>query len=94
VRTVYRICPFRAAILLAAACAVAGITANGQQGPVTIQVEVKPSPAEKQAKLPAKATDASDVVVWLKPLDEAGKASADAETPAKKLQLVQRNKSF
>ena len=93
-RTVYRICPFRAAILLAAACAVAGITANGQQGPVTIQVEVKPSPAEKQAKLPAKATDASDVVVWLKPLDEAGKASADAETPAKKLQLVQRNKSF
>jgi plastocyanin len=93
VRTTYRIRAFRAAILLGAAFAVTGIAANGQQGPVTIQVEVKPGTAEKQAKA-VKATDASDVVVWLKPLDEAGKTAADAEVPAKKLQVVQRNKSF
>jgi len=64
-----------------------------QDKPVTVQVQVvkraKGTPAGATVKADA-GTNASDVAVWLTPLDESAGAAAAKQIP----QLIQRNKSF
>ena len=68
----------------------AAIATSGGQAPVTAQVEIsKPGSAQTAT---GNAGDASDVVVWLSPLEaSAGPPSVSSGRPP---QLVQRNKAF
>ena len=68
--------------------------AGAQRAPVTAQVELVQKKGEAQAASTGKLPDASNVVVWLSPADEAGRRAA-AQAPAHPApQLVQKNKSF
>jgi plastocyanin len=58
--------------------------AKGEQNTVTAHEE----------KTSSGPTDASNVVVWLKPLDHTGAQVVPAQQDRKRMQLVQRNKSF
>jgi plastocyanin len=74
-------------------CAITA-PAGAQHAPVTAQVEVTQNKGEVRAASAGKLTDASNVVVWLMPADEAGRRAA-ARLPARPTpQLVQKNKSF
>ncbi len=81
----------RIAISLAALCLWAGAIASWAQAPsVTGQVEIVKRSGSQTLAAGASA-DASDVVVWLSPLDRAAEPPYDsAHTP----QLTQRNKAF
>jgi plastocyanin len=74
------------------ACAV--IPARGQNNAVTMRIAVQSLAAAKQEKSVKIAVDASDVVVWLKPLDPAAKSELQDTSDPKKFRLVQHNKSF
>ena len=79
-----------AAAILCLACGI--VSTWAQQSPVTVQVEV----AKRAAGASSAATplaDASNVVVWLSPLDRAAGAPA-AMDAAHRPQLVQHNKAF
>ncbi len=67
--------------------------ASGQQNTVTAHVEIRKKAGDKQEP-PNSASDASNVVIWLKPLDHAVTEVVPAESGRKRMQLVQRNKSF
>ena len=80
------------AVLAVLACG--GVPTRGQNNDVTIRMAVQRQAATKVDK-PAKATvDASDIVVWLKPLDPVAKSEAMDASHQKKIQLVQHNKTF
>jgi plastocyanin len=81
-----------AAALVVLACS--GIPARGQNNAVTIHMAVRSQAAAKQEKSAKTAVDASDIVVWLKPLDSAAKSEQQNTSNPKKFQLVQHNKSF
>jgi plastocyanin len=69
-----------------------GVSIWAQQPPITMQIEV----AKRVAGNPGATSileDASNVVVWLSPLDHAA-ASPMAMDPGHSPQLVQRNKTF
>ena len=70
------------------------VSARAQQSSVTGQVAVVRHISGKDVSTQGSAPDASNVVVWLMPLENA--AAAPAATPAAQPppQLVQRNKSF
>jgi plastocyanin len=72
----------------------AGNKAKGEQNAVTARVEIAKKPAAKPEKAPRGPVDASNVVVWLTPLDHNGSETSPAETGRKRMQLVQKNKSF
>jgi plastocyanin len=62
--------------------------------PQTVTVHVKIREDIKGANSSNRALDDSDVVVWLRPLDSAVADSAAVEGPAKRPQVIQKNKSF
>jgi plastocyanin len=70
------------------------IPARGQNNAVTVRIAVQSQIAAKQEKSVKIAVDASDVVVWLKPLDPAAKSELQDTSDPKKFRLVQHNKSF
>jgi plastocyanin len=80
------------AALVALACV--GFPVCGQDNGVTIHMAVQRQGAAKPEKPAKTTTGASEIVVWLKPLDPGtGSDSADALTH-RKVQLVQHNKTF
>jgi plastocyanin len=76
------------------ACSLAGYPVVAQEEAVTAQVKIERPASTKQAKAPIAARDASQVVVWLSPLNHPGTAGSESEHSDKKLQVVQKNKSF
>jgi len=62
-----------------------------KQVPVTAQVEIVKRGDLQLASAAGSPSDASDVVVWLSPLDQKAPAAVDSAHPP---QLVQRNKAF
>jgi len=70
------------------------IPASGQQNSVTIRAVIQRKAATPEEKAAKTKLDASDVVVWLKPLGRSGEGSRPKAPTHKKWQLVQRNKSF
>jgi len=81
-------------ILFAAIAVCAGLApAEAQRAPVTAQVDLVQKKAEPQATI-GRLPDASNVVVWLLPADDASRRAA-AKAPARPApQLVQKNKGF
>lgn len=74
--------------------ACSDVAARGQDNDVTMRMVVQRRVEGKPEK-PAKATmDASDVVVWLKPLDPDGRNEGADTSQQKRFQLVQHNKTF
>jgi len=68
--------------------------ANAQEKPVTVRARIElPAPA-KSEKSRGQVIDASEVVVWLMPLDHPAEKNVPADQSAKRLQVVQKNKSF
>lgn len=81
------------AALLAIACW--GFPVCGQENAVTIHMAVqKPAPAGKTEKSAKIATNASEIVVWLKPLDAEARSDAADASSHRKVLLVQHNKTF
>lgn len=83
--------------LIIGACVVfvgSGMPASGQQYAVTMRIAIQSKGATKQEKADMAATDASDVVVWLKPLDRTVGGAVSEAANRRKLQIVQHNKSF
>jgi plastocyanin len=83
--------------LVSAACVVVACSATpvcGQENVVTMRMAVRSQAAAKQEKSARIAVDASDIVVWLKPLEPAAKSEPLGGSNHKKFQLVQHNKSF
>ncbi len=80
-------------IFLSILCFGCGLVSSwAQQPPVTVQIEV----AKRAAANPGATStlpDASNVVVWLSPLDHAA-LSPVASNPGHGPQLIQRNKAF
>ena len=60
---------------------------------MTVHVKIQDeSPAKGDKSKPTQ--DASEVVVWLRPLDQGGGMSLSAEQTGKRAQVIQKNKSF
>ena len=68
--------------------------AKAQQNTVTAHVVITRKSETKQEKAPSGPSDASNVVIWLKPLEHSAAEVGAAEPGRKRMQLVQRNKSF
>jgi plastocyanin len=86
----------RFALVVAALAVLAcgGIPTCGQTNDVSMRIAIRRAGARKLEK-PGKTTvDASDIVVWLKPLDTATKSEPIDVSEQKKFQLVQHNKTF
>lgn len=79
---------------LCAAGTFAGVSVHAQQGVVTARVQIERSTPIKPEKSPGSARDASEVVVWLMPLDRSAAEIHLAVPQHKKEQLIQKNKSF
>jgi plastocyanin len=76
-------------------CLSAGATPSAAlQAPVTGEVEVVKRGAGNQAASNADSANASNVVVWLIPLDHSVQTSAPTTRPTQIPELVQRNKTF
>jgi plastocyanin len=67
---------------------------EGQQGSVTVRVDIKARSAAKPGKTPIAAANASEVVVWLNRLDHGVSDTFVPDPSRKRMQLVQKNKSF
>ncbi|HET7108729.1 MAG TPA: hypothetical protein VFI38_18080 [Candidatus Acidoferrum sp.] len=76
------------------AMACSGSAARGQGKDVSIRMEVQRPAAAKPAKAAKAAAEASDIVVWLKPIEPVAKDEAADGATRKKFQLVQHNKTF
>ena len=88
---ILRTAPGLAAALFAAAAGIAW----AQRAPVTGRVAiVQKKGAAQPASTGAAAKDASGVVVWLSPADEAARRAAAAQPARPAPKLAQRNKSF
>ena len=72
---------------------VSGGLAYAQGTPVSAHVKILEKANPKVEKSSANPADLSEIVAWLKPLDRAAAKTFD-ESPLKKFQLIQRNKSF
>jgi len=68
--------------------------ASGQLNTVSAHVVLKKKESSKPGKNVTTPADSSNVVVWLKPVDRAAVDASAAEQPHKRLQLIQKNKSF
>jgi plastocyanin len=73
---------------------IAAKPTRGQQNTITARVQIKQKSETKQEKAPKGLTDASNVVVWLKPIDHSNPELTSAESGRQRMQLVQHNKSF
>jgi plastocyanin len=67
---------------------------RAEQNTVTARVEIKRKNDVKQEKTAKSRVDASNVVIWLKPLERRGAENSGPEQTRKRMQIVQRNKSF
>ena len=76
------------------ACTFARYAVVAQEEAVTAQVKIERPASTKQVKVPIAVRDASEVVVWLLPLDHPATLGSASERSDKKLQVVQKNKSF
>src|SRR5437899_2790190 len=74
--------------------ACGGTPARGQNRDVSMRMVVQRLAATKPGKAAKATTDASEIVVWLKPLEPAAKTDAGDGSAQKKFQLVQHNKTF
>jgi len=77
---------------ITAALVFAALPMAAQEKPLTAQVRIQPPVAAKSDKSSAPRADASEVVVWLVPLDHP--APKDDGAPGKKPQVVQKSKAF
>jgi plastocyanin len=77
-----------------AVLACSGVPARGQNNDVTMRMAVQRQAAVKVDKQAKAMVDASEIVVWLKPLDPVDKNEAVDASGQKKFQLVQHNKTF
>jgi plastocyanin len=75
-------------------CALAGSPAFSQQNAVTAHLEIVKSGSTKPEKSSGPPRDASEVAVWLLPLDRSAAESIAGGNSQKRDQLVQKNKSF
>jgi len=80
------------AALLVFACG--GVPACGQTNAVTMRMTVQRQAAAKPEKSAKVTVDASNIVVWLKPLDPSAKSGAADTSAQKGFQLVQHDKTF
>src|SRR5258708_11369897 len=71
-----------------------GSPVYAQDTAVTIHMVVQRQAAAKTEKSANPAPDASEIVVWLNPLDAGTKSEAADASIHKKVQLVQHNKTF
>jgi plastocyanin len=85
--------PFAACCVWAAVALAAGPLA-GQEKAVTAKIRIEKQSPTKSEKSHGSASDASEVVVWLVPLDSPAAKNVPLEQPGKRLQVVQKNKSF
>jgi plastocyanin len=84
----------RASLLLGWCLCAGTLATRAQQSPVIVQVQIVDRAKENKGAASSRTPDASNVVVWLAPLDHSGKA-ADTKPSAQRIpQLMQRNKSF
>jgi plastocyanin len=73
------------------ACVLGGYPTAAQEKPVSVHVKIQVGESDKSST----PTDhASDVVIWLKPLDLAAVKTVAAEQSGKRPQVIQKNKSF
>lgn len=79
---------------ICAAALTSSSTVRAEQNTVTAHVAIERKPDAKQEQAAGGPADASSVVIWLKPLDHSGAEVSPAEPGKKRMQLVQRNKSF
>ena len=70
-----------------------GSPAFGQLNVVSVRVEIKEKGDPQHVKGARPTANLSEVVVWLKPLETPGEATP-AEQSHKRLQLIQKDKSF
>jgi len=77
-----------------AVLACSGVPARGQNNDVTMRMAVQRQAAVKVDKQAKAMVDASEIVVWLKPMDPVDKNEAVDAPGQKKFQLVQHNKTF
>lgn len=68
--------------------------AGAQQSTVTLHAVIQGKSPNNQEKTDKGRIYASDVAIWLKPLDPAARPSTGDTSTRKKWQLVQHNKSF
>jgi len=68
--------------------------ADAQVSTVTAHVEIKKKTDPKQAKGVRPPANLSEVVLWLKPLNRIPENPQSDKQPPKRLQLIQKNKSF
>lgn len=61
---------------------------------MTVHVKIQNGSRTKADESSSPVLNASDVVVWLRPLDQSGAGIVPAGLPAKRIQVVQKNKSF
>src|SRR5258708_34205053 len=71
-----------------------GSPVYAQDTAVTIHMVVQRQAAAKTEKSANPAPDASEIVVWLNPLDAGPKSEAPDASIPKKVQLVPHNKNF
>ncbi len=71
-----------------------GSSAYSQLNTVSAHVEITKKADPKQVKSARPVANLSEVVLWLKPLDITAGEAAPAEQSHKRLQLIQKNKSF
>jgi len=92
----------RIKLILMATLAAAGIWSIGalwvqpakcQERPVTVHVKIERAPSTKNTSSSSAPNDSS-VVVWLKPLGGLETKVPAADPPEKRLQVVQKNKTF
>ena len=76
------------------ACTFAGYSVVAQEEAVTAQAKIERPASTNKVKPPIAVRDASEVVVWLLSLDHPGTVGSVSEHSDKKLQVVQKNKSF
>lgn len=68
--------------------------ALGQVNTVSAHILLKRKDSSRPGKNATTPTNSSDVVVWLKPLDRAPADASVPEQSHKRLQLIQKNKTF
>ena len=72
-------------------CGLGALIAAGQEETVTVHVRIQYGTSTKGEKPSA---DTSEVAVWLRPLDQTSQVNPQADSPGKRPQVIQKNKSF
>jgi plastocyanin len=83
-----------AVLCITGSCAFGNCRAGAQDKLVTLHVKIQNDSSKKAEKASDASQDASEVVVWLKPLDPADNSAAPAADSGKRPQVIQKHKSF